>query len=155
MNKRVQRRKGLTLIEVLLVILIVGMLATVGVRMLVGTRDTAKIDTTQLKIEKAMGQLNVYETTLQQFPSDDQGLAALVTKPEFENEELGKRWSAMLTQEDLNDAWGNALVYRVVEEEDSGRKVPRIYSFGPNGEDESGEGDDIKDKRWAAEAKAE
>ena len=152
MGHRTTKGKGFTLIEVLLVILILGMLATVGVVMLRGTRESSKIDTTQLKIEKVMNQLAVYELTFG-FPTEEQGLTALVTKPEFENEALAKRWRApYLNKEDLKDAWDRDLIYRLVQDEETNLKKARVYSVGPNGEDESGEGDDIKNKVWAAEA---
>lgn len=154
MRRQSTPRRAFTLIEVLLVILILGMLATVGVVMLSGTQQGAKIDTTQIKIDKVIGQLEIYQQAVGDYPSEEQGLAALITKPEFEEEAIGKKWRGpYLSKDDLKDAWGKDLVYRVVEDEATGRKKPRIHSLGPNKNDDSGEGDDIKDKRWTGEAK--
>lgn len=152
MRRHTTQRRGFTLIEVLLVILIVGMLATAGVVLLSGTRDQAKIDTTQIQINKIRQVLERYETKLG-YPTEEQGLAALITKPEFDDEAKGKGWAGpYLSKADLKDAWGNELVYRVVQDETTNKAKPRIHSRGPNGEDDSGEGDDIKDNLWAGEA---
>jgi len=152
MERRENNRKAFTLIEILLVIVILGMLATVALVTLTGTQEKAEINTTQLKIEKVMRQLAIYRTTLREYPTQDQKLDALVTKPEFENETKGKEWSQLLTKQDLKDSWGRDLIYLLDEDSETGRKVPKVYSVGPNGSDDSGEGDDIKNGAWADES---
>lgn len=151
MERRANNRNAFTLIEILLVIVILGMLATVAVVTLRGTKESAQIDTTQIGIEKVMRQLELYATKFE-YPTEDQGLAALVTKPEFEDEATGKKWYRMLAKKDLKDSWGHKLVYRLAEDAETSRKVPRVYSVGPNGDDESGEGDDIKNQAWTEES---
>ena len=154
MERRANNRKAFTLIEILLVIVILGMLATVAVMTLSGTREGAMQDTTSLKIEEIMQALEVYKMNVSVYPTEEEGLPALVTKPEFQDEAMGKKWRGPYLKKKTvpKDAWGSDLSYRVVEDETTGRKRPRIYSFGPNKDDESGEGDDIKNEAWADEA---
>ena len=153
MKRHADNRKAFTLIEILLVIVILGLLATVAVVTLSGTREGAMEDTTKLKIEEIMQVLEVYYAHVSAYPTEEEGLPALVTKPEFEDEAVGKKWRGpYLKKKGIpKDAWGNGLVYRVVEDEVTGRKKPRIYSFGPNKNDDSGDGDDIKNEAWAEE----
>ena len=56
-----------------------------------------------------------------------------------------------MSNEDLKDPWGGELVYKLEDVESGGRtrQVPRVYSIGPNKQDDSGEGDDIKNNAWA------
>ena len=152
MERRENNRKAFTLIEILLVIVILGMLATVALVTLTGTQEKAEINTTRLKIEKVMRQLAIYRTTLREYPTQDQKLDALITKPEFENETKGNEWTKLLTKQDLKDSWGQDLIYLLDEDSETGRKVPKVYSVGPNSSDDSGEGDDIKNGAWADES---
>ena len=152
MERRENNRKAFTLIEILLVIVILGMLATVALVTLTGTQEKAEINTTRLKIEKVMRQLAIYRTTLREYPTQDQKLDALITKPEFENETKGNKWTKLLTKQDLKDSWGQDLIYLLDEDSETGRKVPKVYSVGPNSSDDSGEGDDIKNGAWADES---
>lgn len=152
MQRREKNRKAFTLIEILLVIVILGMLATVALVTLTGTQEKAEINTTRLKIEKIMRQLALYRTALRDYPTQEQKLEALVTKPEFENEATGREWTKLLTKQDLKDSWGRDLIYLLDEDSESGSKIPKVYSVGPNGNDDSGEGDDIKNGAWADES---
>jgi hypothetical protein len=70
---------------------------------------------------------------------------------------MAKNWHGpYLTASDLKDAWETPLTYKLEDVTDSSsgttRKVPRLYSWGPNKNDDSGDGDDIKNKAWADES---
>ena len=146
MKARSNKRAGFTLVEVLLVLVILGGIAAVLIPMLGGTRESAEIKLTNIKIKKAMGKLELYRQDIRGYPTDDQGLQALVEKPAFE-EGQGEGWSGpYLSEEDLKDAWKRDLHYKLIEDDSSGtsRKIPRVWSDGPNKDDEEGRGDDIK-----------
>jgi general secretion pathway protein G len=155
MKRNIQcARKGFTLIEVLLVIVIVVSLATIAAVALWPAREEAKQDLTRLKIEKVMAAVERYASKLG-YPTAEQGLKALLERPQFEKPEMDKDWHGpYCSSDDLKDEWGNDLVYKL-EDVDTGsgttRKAPRIHSVGPNTNDENGDGDDIKDKNWQGE----
>jgi general secretion pathway protein G len=146
MKVRHTKRRGFTLIEVLLVIVILGMLATVAVVTLSGTREGAKVDITDTKIKKLKGPLETYNSHLGRYPTEeDGGLQALMTQPTFEDEDQASKWRGPYVQpEDLQDAWNNDLKYELVEQEVGGRTrtVVHISSMGPDGLE--GTDDDIK-----------
>jgi hypothetical protein len=103
-----------------------------------------------------MGQLEIYQsaTHMKEYPSEDQGLRALVTKPDIGEEDTTKSWRGpYLSEKDLKDEWDSEFVYRVVDDtsSDIARKIPLVHSIGPNKTDENGEGDDIKCENWPAE----
>jgi general secretion pathway protein G len=148
------RRRAFTLIEVLLVIVILGMLATVAVVTLSGTREGAKIDTTKLTLDKLRGSLERYNSHVGQYPTEEEGgLQALTTLPTFEDEATAEKWRGPYAEsEDLTDEWGNEFQYELVEQEVGTRTqlVPRISSMGPDGLE--GTDDDIKS--WDDEEEA-
>lgn len=132
-------KKGFTLIEVLLVILILGMLASVGIYMLVGTRDRAKIDTTRALVETTLAQaLDTYEMHLGELPTSEQGLTALVEKPAFDTEEKGAKWCGPYLKKLPKDAWDRDIHYERSED----GKTYKLWSDGPDGT--SGSEDDIR-----------
>ena len=144
-------RNGFTLIEVLLVIVILGMLAGVGIVALWNTGEGAKVDTTKLKIDEVVKGLDLYKMHIGRYPSEeDGGLAALRTKPAFSEETLAEKWRGPYLTEDAVDPWGNALNYEVVESGSAETvSVPvKVWSNGPDGT--SGTDDDIKN--WKEES---
>ena len=154
-RSRMSRRAGFTLVEVLLVVLILATLAAVAVVAIWPRKAEFDIDATQLKVEKVVQGLKMYELKLG-YPTEEQGLKALIEKPTFDDEAKGKLWHGPYTVEsadDLKDQWGHDFVYKLadVTSGDTTRKAPHVYSIGPNGQDENGDGDDIKNKSWAAE----
>lgn len=157
MRNRSDKRTAFTLIEVLLVIVILVALASVAVVVLWPARDEANENTTRLKIQKVMSALEEYANRLSEYPSEDQGLKALIEKPEFEDDTLGEKWRpTKIMATDLKDAWHQDLAYKLedVDSESGTRKVPRVYSFGKNKTDDDGEEDDIRDAQWVESAKA-
>ena len=148
MNERKNGRRGFTLVEVLLVILILGMLAGVAIVALSGTREGAREDTTALLIKEVESSLDRYNLDINHYPTEaEDGLDALRTKPQFEEEELAEKWNGPYLKKDPVDAWGNKLNYEVVE---AGAEVSvpvKVWSSGPN--EISGDEDDIRN--WEEE----
>lgn len=155
MRTRGNRRRGFTLIEVLLVVAIIAMLATVAAVTLWPARDEAKIGITKTKVQTVIMALERFNTSLSAYPTAEQGLKALIEEPAFEDDSMSGKWHGPYCKlSDLKDQWGQDLVYSL-EETTSGettREIPHVYSYGPNKTDDSGEGDDIRNDAWAQEA---
>jgi general secretion pathway protein G len=151
------RRTAFTLVEVLLVVVIIASLAALAAVAIFPMRNQANVDLTKAKVEKVMSKIELYAGKLD-YPTAEQGLKALVEKPTFEKPEMDKNWfGPYLSYSDMKDAWGSDLTYKLDDVTDSSgnvRKVPRVYSWGPNKTDDSGEGDDIKNQGWADESAA-
>ena len=143
-----QRRRGFTLIEVMLVLLIIGGLAALAVFTMGGSREKANREMTDTRIKKIIASLQRYSLDLNGYPSEEEGgLMALVTKPQFDDEKKDKNWAGPYCErEEMKDFWDRDIKYELVEDE-SGRKVPRVSSFGQDGQD--GTEDDIKS--WSEE----
>lgn len=147
--RRNRTTRGFTLVEVLLVIAILGVLAGVFVVTMSGRFAKSKTDAADLLITAVIiPKLGEYSLDLGNYPTEEEGgLSALVSAPAFDDDSKAGKWAGpYINKKQLKDPWGNELGYEVVEEEqgDTTRQVIHVWSFGPNGEDDSGEGDDIK-----------
>ncbi|MBE3068990.1 MAG: type II secretion system major pseudopilin GspG [Planctomycetes bacterium] len=145
MRNRSKRRRGFTLIEILLVLAIIGMLAGVAIVSLVGTREGAKIDSTKAMLTSVETALETYNMHISHYPSEEEGnLNALLTKPTFENEQLGEKWRGPYLKQEARDSWGNLLNYELstATTGETSTRPYRLWSNGPDGMD--GTDDDIK-----------
>jgi len=74
-------RRGFTLIELLVVLVIIGVLAGLIVPNLLDRTDDARATAARTDVNNLMQALKLYKLDNQRYPTSEQGLAALVTKP--------------------------------------------------------------------------
>lgn len=79
-----KRSAGFTLIEIMVVVVILAILATLVVPQLVNRPDQARVVKAHQDILAIESALDLYKLDNGQYPSTDQGLQALVTKPQSE-----------------------------------------------------------------------
>ena len=75
------RPRGFTLIEIIVVITIMAIMAALIVPRVVGRTDDARIAATKQDIATLMNALKLYRLDNGRYPSNEQGLHALVEKP--------------------------------------------------------------------------
>lgn len=136
------RTRGFTLIELMVVLLIIGVLAALIVPSVLGRADDAKIMAARTDVSNLAQALKLYRLDNGRYPSPDQGLAALVSKPT--TDPIPANWRKNL---DLlpNDPWGRAYVYMnpgIANEVD-------VVSLGADGQS-GGEGNDADIGSWQA-----
>src|SRR6202022_2401016 len=86
MREKMRRSQGgFTLIELMVVILIIGLLATIVVQSLRGATDKAKRVKAEADISEIKTALDRYYLDVGSYPSSEQGLQALVTAPNAGN----------------------------------------------------------------------
>ena len=134
-------RMGFTLIEVLLVIAILVVLGTVSVVAYTGIRERAMKDASQAQVDQTAHAVKLYETALNKLPETDEGLNALITKPDDEKE--AERWGKPFLENAKIpvDPWGNELKYETLDNSDGTGPGFRIFSYGPDRQE--GTDDDI------------
>jgi general secretion pathway protein G len=101
---------GFTLIELMVVLIVLGLLAALVFPRLAGVGDKARADTTRAQIkgiEDALEQFNIENGF---FPSTEQGLAALVSRPSSGQEAKKYREGGYLKSVP-KDGWENPFVY--------------------------------------------
>lgn len=76
------QRRGLTLIEILVVVTILGMIASIVGIMVAGQLEDAKVDTTKVQLKNVEEALQLYKIKLNRFPTTAEGLQALTRPPQ-------------------------------------------------------------------------
>ena len=84
--------RGFTLIEIMVVVVILGILGSLIVPNIIGRPDEARATAARADIEAIGNALELYRLDNGNYPSTDQGLEALVTKPSGYPEP--RRWNA-------------------------------------------------------------
>ena len=137
MKRRKRRvKKGFTMVELMAVLIILGLLATVLVRNFMGSTDKARVTTTKVNLRLLHGAVTQFKMDTGQFPTEEDGLMALIEPPSDEtNYQPG---GYLETTETPKDGWGHEFVYQLWPE--SGKPFV-IISYGADGE-EGGEGYD-------------
>ena len=104
--------RGFTLIEVMVVVIILGILATYVVPKIMGRPDEAKQVKARLDIASLESALKLYRLDNGIYPTTEQGLQALVQEPE--SEPLPKKWhkGGYLEKSRVPlDPWGGEYIY--------------------------------------------
>ncbi len=125
-SSRSRQQGGFTLIEILVVVVIVGILGAIIVPNLLGRPDQARVTAAESDIRSLAVALDMYRLDNHHYPSTEQGLDALVTKPAGFPEP--KQYSPDGYLKSVpTDPWGSPYVY-----ENSGNSFT-LFSLGADG----------------------
>lgn len=80
-NSRYRRQAGFTLVELMVVIVIIGLLATIVAINVIPSGDTARVQKAKADIATIEQALEMYRLQFSTYPTTAQGLQALVTAP--------------------------------------------------------------------------
>lgn len=109
---RKTKEKGFTLIELMVVIVILGILAAIIAPKIVGRTDEAKVTEAKVQIKNFETALKLYKLDSGVYPSTEQGLEALVSKPSAGSIPRNWREGGYLEQKKVPaDPWGNKYLY--------------------------------------------
>ncbi|HEX7928637.1 MAG TPA: type II secretion system major pseudopilin GspG, partial [bacterium] len=105
------RVPGFTFIEVLVVLIILALVAGIVGTQLLGEAESAKVDATKIQIKALGSSLDLYRLHNNTYPTTEQGLAALMRKPEVGV--IPDNWRGpYLNSNNLpQDGWKHPFVY--------------------------------------------
>jgi general secretion pathway protein G len=105
-------QKGFTLIEILIVVFILSLLAAIVTPKLIGRTDDAKIAAAKQQIGNFETALKLFKIDNGFYPSTEQGLDALVSRPTTGREPAKYREGGYLEKKDIpKDPWGSPYLY--------------------------------------------
>ncbi|HEX5372087.1 MAG TPA: type II secretion system major pseudopilin GspG [Aquabacterium sp.] len=133
-------QRGFTLIELMVVLVIIGLLAALIVPNVLNRADDARVTAAKTDVSNVMQALKLYRLDNQRYPTAEQGLAALVTKPTAGP--IPANWKVYL-EKLPTDPWG--APYQYVNPGVKGEVD--VFSFGADGQS-GGEGMDADIGSW-------
>jgi len=123
-----RRARGFTLIEIMVVVIIIGLLASVVVLNILPNVDKAKVNKTKQDIQSLELALSEFYLDNSKYPTTEQGLAALITQP---TDPTIRHWKpGGYLQRVSKDPWGND--YQYVYPGTHGQEYD-LYSLGADG----------------------
>jgi general secretion pathway protein G len=131
MKKRTRKiRYGFTMVELMAMLIIIGLLATLVVTKVASQIDRARVTTTKANLKSLHSAVNQFKMDTGRFPAEEEGLMALIEQPsDVMNYELG---GYLETTEIPKDAWGQDFIYELFPE--SGKPFV-IKSLGADNEE--------------------
>lgn len=134
-----RKQRGFTLIELMVVVVILGLLATIMMPKILGKPEQARRVKAKADIRSIQSALAMFKTDTGSFPTTSEGLEVLVNDPGIRGYSTDGYLDALQT-----DPWGNPYIYISpgVHSKDYD-----LESFGKDGED-GGSGDDADIESW-------
>ena len=136
-NRQRHDRRGFTLLEVLLVLIILGVIAALVVPNLLGTQERANINAARASISRLEGVIELY--AVEHNARYPETLDDLLQPVDLQGQPMKP-----YLNEYPKDPWGQRLNYELTTDSNAaGAQRPRIWSNGPDGKNDNGSGDDI------------
>ena len=127
--RKVKRQSGFSLLEVMVVLVIIGIIASMIVPNLMGSQDTAREQKAVIDVGSLETALGMYRSQNYNYPSTEQGLEALVEQSEIEP--VPRRFpDGGFLKRLPQDPWGND--YQLLNPGEHGKMD--VFSMGPDGE---------------------
>ena len=140
LKRNPDQQAGFTLLELMVVLLILAMLASIAAPQVMKQLGKAKGQTAAIQVESLSAALDYYKIDLGHYPNQEGGLQALLSKPGNET-----NWDGPYLKKkgSLIDPWGKAYFYKFPGE----HGAYDLYSFGADGK-EGGTGEDRDLVSW-------
>jgi general secretion pathway protein G len=134
------RSRGFTLVEIMVVVVILGILASLIVPRVLGRTDEARAVAAKQDVAAVMQALKLYRLDNGRYPTTDQGLQALLAKPQIQP--VPTNWKQYLDKLP-KDPWGNGYHFLTP----GVRGEIAVFSLGADGQ-AGGSGADADVGSW-------
>jgi general secretion pathway protein G len=136
-------QRGFTLLEIIVVVLIIGILASMVAVNVLPAAPKARIAAAKADVQSIASALETYRLDNFSYPSTEQGLAALISKPGGQPEAPNWQDGGYLRDGMPKDPWGRPYLYLNPGQ----RGAIDVYSLGRDGK-AGGEGEDADIGNW-------
>ncbi len=133
MTRKERKRRvkyGFTMVELMAMLIIIGLLATLVVTKVASKIDQARVTTTKANLKALHAAVNQFKMDTGRFPAEDEGLLALIERPS--DVEIWEPGGYLETTDLPLDGWNREFIYVRYTE---GGKEFAIVSMGPDGEE--------------------
>ena len=145
---RKHARRGFTIVEVMIVLAIILVLATLVAVNVRGSRKEAQIGAATASMRSLDKALQRFNDKFGRYPTDEEGITVLwdKTKLQTQDEAEGQKWERLVERaEDAEkDPWGSPWGYRQ-KDEGADEDIFDLWSYGPDRQD--GTDDDIHNRK--------
>jgi len=122
-NNLSNNTRGMTLVEVLAVIVILGLILTVVARNVIGKSEDAKAKLNDVKMENLINSIGLFRLEYNTLPAS----LAEMAKPSSATQ--GKTFTPFAKDDDLKDVWGNEFLYRT----ENNKRTFALTTLGSDG----------------------
>jgi general secretion pathway protein G len=136
MSRLLVQRAGFTLIEIMVVIIILGLLATLVIPNITGYTEKAKREKARADIASLEGALELFKADNGFYPTTEQGLDALIIKPSTGR--IPAKWmeGGYFKKGVPLDPWGNRYVYFAPGRRGEGYEIVSLGTDGQESDDD-------------------
>ena len=144
MKKQLRKAKksAFTIVEIMVVVVVIAILASIIIPQFVGTAKDAKVSAAKGTVSELESAVDRFYVHMDRYPTADEGLKVLVDAPA--NDE-GKKWRGPYIKQLRNDPWGNPYQYAVPGTHHTSSYD--VWSRGADGAD-GGDGDNADIGNW-------
>ena len=135
------KQSGFTLIEIMVVVVILGILATLVVPSVIQNVSEARINKARSDIRTIESQMEMFRLHAFRYPTTDEGIESLVKPPA--SPDASDRWKGPYLPKVPNDPWGRPYLYI----SPGTRADIDLYSLGADGQP-GGEGENADIGNW-------
>lgn len=131
---RIEHEAGFSLVELLVVLAIIALTTAIVAPRVLGYLGSARIDSAKVQVKNLESALELYFLDSGHYPKQEEGLAALSTRPA---DSVVWNGPYLKNAGDLKDPWGHLYQYQAPE----GEVSFAVFSLGRDGK-KGGEGED-------------
>lgn len=124
-------RRGFSLIEVMIVILIVLAIGGLVAYNVMGAKEKADARLGKIQLQEIQKALKQFKVVHSRYPTDDEGIQVLWNKEAMTDEDAVKNWEKLLDKPMPKDSWGNEWGYRAASEHGD-ESMYDLWSYGPD-----------------------
>ncbi len=134
--------RGFTLVEIMVVVVVIGILASIIIPQFIGTTSDAKIAAAKGTISELDSAVERFYVQMDRYPTTEEGLNVLVNSPTGDD---AKQWRGPYIKLLRNDPWGNPYQYV-----NPGTHHPTSYDIWSRGKDgvDGGDGENADIGNW-------
>lgn len=134
---QIKKQQGFTLIEIMVVLVILGVMAALVVPRVIGRTDDARKVAAKSDINSIMNALKLYKLDNMRYPTNQQGLDALVHKPTVSPIPMSFKDGGYIDKLPT-DPWGEPYQYQ-----NPGKHGEiDVFTYGPDGQSSGGDNGD-------------